>query len=147
MKQELNSIRIELEVVAVQMGMKNIWMQGDIVILIHGEKPYSESDIVSIDALLESFETDGVYFIFSCSCGIPACGGWEDGIRVSHQGQIIKWEDLGNNRTWYFDKKQIKDDLKTIRKEVKNFKHFFNQKGIEYVGVDYDILNAFLLKI
>jgi hypothetical protein len=138
MEQKLNSISIELEVVAAQMGAKDVWMQGDIVILIDGEKPCSESDIVSFDALLESLKSDGIYFIFSCNCGIPACSGWEEGIIVTHQGQVIKWEDFGNKRTWYFDEKRFKDDLNDIRKEAKNYKHFFNEKGIEYVGVGYE---------
>jgi hypothetical protein len=137
MEQKLNSIRIELEVVAVQMDAKDIWMEGNIVIFIDGEKPCSESDIVSVDDLSKSLETDGKYFIFSCCCGLPECSGWEEGIKVSHNGRVVKWEDFGNKRTWYFDKKRMKDDLKDIRKEVKNFKLFFNEKGIEYVGVGY----------
>jgi len=75
MKQQLDSIYIELIVLASQMDIENVWMQGDLEILINGEKPYSENDIIDLDCFLKSLESDGEYFIFSCNCGIPECGG------------------------------------------------------------------------
>lgn len=71
MNEYTDSIRIELKVTASQMSADNIWMQGDLEIFINGEKPYSEGDIVDADALLNSLNSDGEYFIFSCCCGIP----------------------------------------------------------------------------
>ena len=58
---------IQLFVQAVQMGNDNIWMQGYLEILINGEKPYSESDIIDVHTFMESMKSDGDFFIFSCN--------------------------------------------------------------------------------
>jgi hypothetical protein len=134
--EKLNRISIELIVSAVKMEQR-VWMQGDLEITINGEKPYSESDIVDAAVLLESLESDGEYFIFSCICGVPECGGWATGIKVTHKGNIIEWIDSNNDKTWYLEKNEIESHLKSIRKEVKFFKQYFKKKGIDYVGVGY----------
>lgn len=137
MEKQLDSIHIELNVTAVQAEDIDIWMQGNIEILINGEKPYSEGDIVDAYQLLKSMESNGRYFIFSCCCGIPQCSGWKDGIEVIHQENNIKWIDSNYNRIWLFDK--IQEDLKTINDEVVVFKNFFKEKQIDYVGYGYDL--------
>ncbi|WP_149208177.1 hypothetical protein [Flavobacterium johnsoniae] len=139
MEKQLDSIHIELNVTAVQAEDIDIWMQGNIEILINGEKPYSEGDIVDAYQLLKSMESNGRYFIFSCCCGIPQCSGWKDGIEVIHQENNIKWIDSNYNRIWLFDKNKIQEDLKTINDEVVVFKNFFKEKQIDYVGYGYDL--------
>jgi hypothetical protein len=136
MEKKLDRISIELRVTAVQMKL-DVWMQGNLEITINGQKPYSESDIVDCDLLLKSLELDGEYFIFSCSCGNPECGGWTKGIKVAHKGNTIEWIDCDNDKTWHLDKTSIEDDMKVIRKEVRIFKQYFKSKGIKYVGVGY----------
>jgi hypothetical protein len=136
MGKELDKITISLRVTAVQMKLE-IWMQGELEITINGQKPYSESDIVDCDSLLNSLELDGEYFIFSCSCGIPECGGWIEGIKVANKGNTIEWIDCDNDKTWYFDKISIEEYIKAIKKEVRIFKQYFKSKGIKYVGVGY----------
>jgi len=138
MKQQLDSIYIELIVLASQMDIENVWMQGDLEILINGEKPYSENDIIDLDCFLKSLESDGEYFIFSCNCGIPECGGWLKGIKVIHKEKTIQWINLNNQKTWLLDKAKIEKDLKIVRNEVNIYKQYFKQKEIEYVGVGYD---------
>ncbi len=78
-KEKLDSICIELNVVAVQQDANDIWMQGDLDIRINGKKPYDDSDIVMVDELLKSLHANGEYFIFSCCCGVPECSGWRRG--------------------------------------------------------------------
>jgi hypothetical protein len=63
MKENLDTIRIELEVVSV-LDEQDVWMQGNIVIIINREKPYTEDDIVETEILFQSLEADGEYFIF-----------------------------------------------------------------------------------
>ncbi|MCR4030598.1 MULTISPECIES: hypothetical protein [Flavobacterium] len=132
----LDTITIELKVTAVQ-GESDIWMQGDLEITINGEKPYSHSDIVDSYTMLESLESNGKYFIFSCCCGLPQCSGWNNGIEVIHEENNIKWIDSDHNRTWNFDRKKIEEDLNNINKEVKIYKKFFNEKQIDYVGFGF----------
>lgn len=138
MKGQSDSILVELVVTACQMSADNIWMQGSIEIRINGEKPCYDGDIIDLEALLKSLETDGEYFIFSCCCGLPECSGWIKGIRVSHSEEGIEWIDLNNGRRWSFDKQKIKADLEDIQQEVAVYKDFFSRKDIEYVGAGYN---------
>lgn len=134
----LDNIIIELKVTAVQADT-DIWMQGDLEIMINSEKPYGNSDIIESDILLQSLESNGKYFIFSCCCGLPKCTGWNNGIEVIHENGIIKWIDPNHNRTWHFDKKIFQENIAAIFKEVEIFKKFFKEKQIDYVGFGYDI--------
>lgn len=139
MEKPLDIIYIELKVYAVLSDADNIWMQGDIEILINGEKPYPEDDIINASALQESLVKDGEYFVFSCCCGNPECSGWMKGIKVTHSENILKWENLNNNRTWNLEKNKIEEYLKNINEEVKIFKKYFADKQIEYVGFGYNL--------
>lgn len=139
MGESLDNISIELKVCAVLSDADNIWMQGDIEIFINGEKPYQEGDIIDSYILQDSLIKDGEYFIFSCCCGVPECSGWIKGIKVTHLENIVKWEDLNNNKTWFLEKSKIEEYLKTINEEVKIFKKYFAQKQIQYVGFGYHL--------
>nr|WP_294782310.1 hypothetical protein [uncultured Flavobacterium sp.] len=137
MEKELDNIYIELNVIAAQ-GSTDIWMQGDIEIIINGKKPYDDGDIVNSDSLIKSLESNGKYFLFSCCCGIPECSGWYNGIEVIHEDDTITWIDSDYNRTWTFDRNKIEQDLKTMNDEVKVFKKFFQEKQIQYVGYGHN---------
>ena len=134
----IDIIYIELIVVANQTE-SDIWMSGSLEITINEKKPYGESDIIDPDALLESLESDGEYFIFSCCCGFPKCSGWIHPIKVIHLENQIKWINPNDNKIWLFDKNKIEEQIKTINKEVKIFKKYFNEKEIEYVGYGFNL--------
>lgn len=133
-KENLDTIYIELLVEACQMEPTNIWMQGSLEVRINTRKPYEESDIVDAYLLLESMEKEGTYFIFSCCCGMPDCSGWEQGVEVIHEEGIIVWNLLDHNKTFRFDRKKMEEDTKEVKLEVKNYKVYFAEKEIEYVG-------------
>lgn len=133
-----DSINIELVVTAVQMD-KQIWMQGNLEILINGEKPYNESDIIDSEELFKSINKNGKYFIFSCCCGIPKCSNWEKGIDVIHKDKNIIWIDNNNKRSWTLSKERIENDLKEAKEEAISYKQFFENKDIEYVGFGYNL--------
>ncbi|MCD0474736.1 hypothetical protein LPB87_10080 [Flavobacterium sp. EDS] len=138
MKMPIDIIYIELIVVANQTEF-DIWMSGSLEITINGEKPYGESDIIDYDALLESLESDGEYFIFSCCCGLPKCSGWLHPIKVIHSESQTKWINLNSNKIWHFDKSELEEQIKTINNEVKIFKKYFREKEIEYVGYGFNL--------
>ncbi len=133
----LNTIYIELVVTASQQSQQDIYMHGYIEIRVHAEKPYEENDIVDYNVLKDSLKQDGTYFIFTCSCGIPECGGRIKGIQVKSKNGIVEWVDLDFNKTWRFEKKHMLKQLETVKKEARDYKAFFKKKEIEYVGVEY----------
>jgi hypothetical protein len=138
MNKNLDSINVELVVAACQMETNHIWMQGDLAVRLNGEKPYADSDLVDADELLKSLEQDGEFFIFFCCCGVPQCSGWNSGVEVIHSEDTITWINPNNGKTWCFSRQKIEDDLKEIREELANYKAFFSEKNIEYVGVGYN---------
>lgn len=120
------------------MGKENIWMQGDLEININSTKPYGDSDIIDASEFLESLDIDGEFEILSCCCGVPECSGWFKGIQVEHlNNEHIKWTNLNNGENWIFEKKSIEDALKNIEEELENYKAFFKERNIEYVGYGY----------
>ena len=139
MNPQLDNFYLELVVTACQMGKGRIWMQGDLEIRFNSEgKPYADSDIINISEFLDSLEAEGEFEIFSCCCGIPECSGWKRGIQVKHiDQQYIEWANLNNNKTWLFEKESLLKDLETVNEEVENYKTFFKEKGIDYVGYGY----------
>ncbi len=133
----MDTINIELVVTAAQDG-QDVWMQGNIEILINGEKPYNEGDIVDSEILFKSIKTQGNFFIFSCNCGVPKCGGWKKGINVEHQTNKTIWIDEDNDKKWTFDKERMISDIQDLKEEVHFYKDYFLKKGIDYVGVGYN---------
>ncbi len=133
---KVDSINIDLVVTAVHVDGE-VWMQGDLEILINGRRPYQEEDIIDVNALLDSLEQDGEFFIFSCCCGILSCSGWEEGIKVEHKDYLVIWKDDNFNRIWTLDKTKIQKDFNEVRKEVAAYKRYFKAKEIDYVGVGY----------
>ena len=138
MKKKIDNINIELLVIAAQLSENDIWMQGNMEIRINGEKPYSDSDILDVDVFLESLKSNGEYYLFSCNCGVPECSGWIKGVNVEHQENTIVWTNLNTNKKWFIEKTKIEKDLSIFRKEVKNYKKFFFEKKVSYVGVGYN---------
>lgn len=136
---EPDNFYLELRVTACQMGKDNIWMQGDLEIRFNSDgKPYADSDIIDIGEFFESLDSEGEFKIFSCCCGIPECSGWIRGIQVRHLNQYIEWTNLNNRKTWVFEKESLQQSLEAINQEVENYKIFFKEKGIDYVGYNYD---------
>ncbi|MGH1385957.1 hypothetical protein [Kordia sp.] len=137
--ENLDTIYIELLVQACQMDQKDIWMAGNLEIRINSEKPYGESDIVMDDLLLRSMKKEGTYFIFSCNCGIPECGGWDEGIEVIHEEDVIVWNVLDHDKTFRFDRKQMEAHIEEAIQEAKNYKAYFTKKEVRYVGFGYNM--------
>lgn len=133
----LDTVTIELIITACQMDADDIWMQGDLEITLNGEKPYADSDIINETEFLKSLARDGEFDIFSCSCGDPACSGWERGIQVLHTDKTIRWTNPNNGKTWCFSKEKAENDLTDVWQQLENYKTFFKEKGIRYVGVGY----------
>ncbi|RQO37844.1 hypothetical protein DBR39_13220 [Chryseobacterium sp. KBW03] len=138
MTEELDSFYLELIVMASQTSQNDVYMEGQLEITLNNKKPYAEEDIIDIGEFYESIDSDGEFKIFSCCCGIPECSGWLRGIQVDHiENKYIKWTNLNTGQSWTFEKHLLVDALQKIDEEVEDFKKFFSQKDIRYVGYGY----------
>lgn len=58
-----------------------------------------DSTALEFDEVVAGMKASGKFQIFNCTCGIPECGGWEDGVVVDHRaGEIIWSHALGSHR-------------------------------------------------
>tara|TARA_B100000674_G_C37826030_1_gene908138 strand:- start:44 stop:463 length:420 start_codon:yes stop_codon:yes gene_type:complete len=71
-------------------------------------------------ALLESSNKNGDFLIFTCSCGIADCGGWEL-IKVKHNNQETTWTfNYEKDFQFSFDTEMYKGEIKRLEFELKN---------------------------
>ena len=72
--------------------------------LVVGSVPLPAFDHGPLDLveLQRSIERDGTYFIWTCSCGEPGCGGRFDGVEVRHEGELVRWHDRDMHRKFIF---------------------------------------------
>lgn len=66
---------------------------------------------VSLQALVSSARDPGKYFIFTCGCGDPGCGGFFKGIEVEHHGETIRWADGDWTYSFEFDFAQYRTEV------------------------------------
>lgn len=138
MNQQLDNFYLELVVTACQMGKDRIWMQGDLEIRFNSEgKPYTDSDIIDIFEFLDSLHSEGEFKIFSCCCGIPECSGWKRNPSKAYQSTIYRMDKSQQWQNMAFWKESLLKNLESVNEEVENYKTFFNEKGIDYVGYGY----------
>lgn len=77
--------------------------------------------LVVFPELLKSLSESGLYLIFTSASGIADDGGWE-GVAVSHQNNIIKWDFEVENENYHFefDKNQYEKAIKEMEIEITN---------------------------
>jgi hypothetical protein len=55
-----------------------------------------------------SIEADGVYFIWTCTCGDPGCGGSFLGVEVERAEGLIEWSDRDTHRHFTFRLEELR---------------------------------------
>ncbi len=58
-------------------------------------------NVVYFHALQDSANKEGKHLIFTCSCGVADCGGW-DYVQVTHKDDKIIWQ-FKYNKNYYFE--------------------------------------------
>ncbi len=60
---------------------------------------YGPLDLVELERGLRQ---DGTFFIWTCWCGVPGCGGNEEGVDVHYDGDLVYWDDRDMKRAYVF---------------------------------------------
>jgi len=63
---------------------------------------FMESESVILEELLRSTKGGGEFLIFTCTCGIADCGGWEY-VKVMHEENVVKWHFTRDEREYAFE--------------------------------------------
>lgn len=93
------SIEFRVDIVGEILGTS----QSPIHPIVNGEDlfatPAFEGTVLEFGAVEKSVTDSGCYQIFNCSCGVPACGGWEAGVAVELIDGEVTWTfELGRYR-------------------------------------------------
>ena len=76
---------------------------------------------VDMVELRKSLLRSGDYFILTCWCGEPSCMGIEAGIRVTHEGFLVRWhlQDPFDDSTYEFSLPQLKSEFESSLNSIR----------------------------
>ena len=92
---------------------------------------------IDVLEILESTKKSGNYCFWTCTCGIPECGGVDSkGIKVEHQADKIVWTNLDfpidGNAEFTFDKKEYQGQVASMWKDYKRAYFDLKQRQKEF---------------
>jgi hypothetical protein len=65
---------------------------------------YGPLDLVALHA---ACERPGLYFIWTCTCGDPGCGGYFRGVQVTHDGELTHWDNGDAGQRYCFRRSDL----------------------------------------
>lgn len=76
---------------------------------------------LNLVALVKSCQTEGEFYIFTCECGEPQCGGIYHGVNVVHLTEIVVWDLLinGTEHQFKFDPTKYQNNIDKVICEMK----------------------------
>ena len=103
-----------------QLKKKELWLGLDLT--IDGKNPLIAPDADDFDMrelfLSVSPKNSDTVFILTCSCGVPGCAGYFDGIKVSIAEKHVEWIDQDQGFTYCFTKDLYFETLRALYKEL-----------------------------
>ncbi|MCE3229306.1 MAG: hypothetical protein K0S32_3857 [Bacteroidetes bacterium] len=92
---------------------------------------FDESNAAVFPNLLESLKRSGDYLIFTCSCGIADCGGWEK-IKVVHNNNMVTWtfNYARQEHIYKFKLDNYKTEIQRIQKRIESEKLELEPKNV-----------------
>ncbi len=78
------------------------------------EKLDKGMSVINFKALQNSITKEGKHLIFTCSCGVADCGGW-DYVQVTHKDNKIIWQfKYGKDYYFEFEKENYIKEIKRL---------------------------------
>ncbi len=77
--------------------------------------------VIYFQALQNSANKEGKHLIFTCSCGVADCGGW-DYVQVTHKDNKIIWQfEYGKDYYFEFEKENYIKEIKRLAYQSSTF--------------------------
>lgn len=117
---------IELEIKEEEEG--EFWLK-----LFVDSKRVLSGEAIVLEELVESKKDTGKYLIFTCTCGVADCGGW-DKVHVKHMDESINWNFKYREilYSYEFTKTYYKGEIARISFEISQNKIEVQPKYIIY---------------
>ena len=94
-------------------------------IIIDGGSPLqSNDDCFDVSEFIKSTKEDGVYFIWTCGCGIPGCAGYLDGIRIQTNGDLTIWKDNDLDKSYVFETMKLRSLAHALEIDLQKWKEY-----------------------
>lgn len=98
----------------ISLGKRKYWL----ILKIDGKPFLDKSNTTVFNELENSLNKNGDFLIFTCSCGIADCGGWEK-VKVDHIDEKVIWTFKHNfDFTFEFDLISYKSEIEKVRSEI-----------------------------
>jgi hypothetical protein len=99
---EMNDFKLEIEFHPSRRSSEHYFSTK---IYVDGVMTFPDNgDCVDLLAVVDSLYAPGRYELFTCSCGVSGCAGWDNDIVVDHNGPDALWShDSPNSR--FLDKR------------------------------------------
>lgn len=133
-KEKVDTMEIEI-IHLCEINNNHLQISSELGLLINGITPYDKGDILDFEMLKMSLKIDGDYFLFNCSCGIPQCAGYSEGIRTSSNDFFVYWEDLDGGNKWMFEKEILVNQIDHVKQQIDQCEKYFYQNKGSYLGL------------
>ncbi len=92
----------------------------EIEMIIDGERLEAfDFGPIDLSELQKAIKCDGVYYIWTCWCGAPGCGGNVNGVSVVHENDHSVWHDMDLKLKYRFDRVQLARALENVTYEAR----------------------------
>lgn len=111
---------LELEIKEdIESSLNDFWLKLNIDGSEFLDRFDTSINAVFFEELVNSLQGNGAYLIFTCSCGIADCGGW-DKIDVKHVEDKVLWKfDYANQHFQFeFDQLYYKGEIERMQFEL-----------------------------
>ncbi|WP_243546879.1 hypothetical protein [Pseudodesulfovibrio tunisiensis] len=133
----------------------------DFNLTVDGQYPHELDAYVDPVDLAVSAAMGGELFIFTCSCGNPACVGIDEGVLVSHTADAVHWK-LRNPVSWppdeplpdwaqtvelAFDRNEYRTAVSRALAQAKALVSHWRSSGKLWVGPDLTVKDLLALEV
>jgi hypothetical protein len=99
---------------------------------IDGGSPLQNTDDdFDIVEFILSTRKDGNYFIWTCSCGVPGCAGYLNGIEVRTKEAVTCWVDRDLDKSYSFGSASLREKALALESEIKKWHSHAKSIGAE----------------
>ena len=126
----MNEFEVKLISDYRELAAKKLFLTFDLA--IDGVSPLQNNDDnFDVYEFVMSTRKEGTYFIWTCSCGVPGCAGYFDGIEVRIEGASTYWIDHDLDKRYSFNTHKLRSSALMLEDEIKKWSHHATSIGSE----------------
>ena len=126
----MNQIEVNLSPDYREIADKKLYLAFSLT--IDGGSPLQNTaDDFDIVEFILSTRKDGSYFIWTCSCGVPGCAGYFNGIEVRTEGDLTYWMDRDLDKSYSFNSNSLRVNALMLEGDIRKWNGHAKSIGAE----------------